>query len=908
MAVSISKYYYYWGKTKKSTKDENQAYHLLPYHCLDVAAVGQTLLSDSNLCSDVSQILDIPTEQLIALFCYCIALHDLGKFSSSFQALFESDSANLIKASPRFPYNAKEFKHDRLGYYFWHSYITSESALNFSLSNLDRRTQRMFRDTLMVLMNCSLGHHGVPINTEALIEFERYIEEHNLVAATEFIQDIEVLFNPDFNVIATKDKNWLANLKLVSWHLAGIAVLADWIGSDRAYFDYQMTYEPLNEYWEKSLLKAKHVVASLDFDKKYPVVAFQSTQQQFGFSPTPLQSWAEQVQVNESPQLFILEDETGSGKTEAALILTHRLMESGAADGFYFGLPTMATSNAMFDRIAEYYQNIFSSNNTPSIVLAHAAREMNKRFHEFKFNSQIKDINYTPDDITATAQCHQWLTDSRKKALLATVGVGTIDQVLLSVLPRRHQSLRVLGLHRKVLIFDEVHAADEYMFELLESLLSLHLHQGGSVILLSATLPLKQRQRLSNIWQNAVGVSDYKLKKKDFPLATKVTINKEPPLEKPIKPNKKVSRKINIDFIHSEDTCIEKLISATNDGSCAVWIRNSVDDALRAYHKVAMRLKNLDKCILFHSRFTLLDRNRIENQVLKAFGKFSASADRQGTLLIATQVFQESLDADTDMMISDICPIDDLIQRVGRLHRHNRDKFGVYQKDISTFRKTPKILLHSPLWDENPDEDWLKSNFLNTHYVYRSPGRLWLGMKKLKELGSITMPDNARDLIEAVYAEDADNEIPEALKKAEQVYLGENRAKAAKANSQLLKWKEHGYSINSAIAWHDDTTDISTRYSDIEIGQAVLVRIVEGDLFPYAGDVPFSVQKSTVKLNYRKYIQNLLKVDEDDKKTKRFMDRFPAAKYQTLWLFEDDKQFTYSKKYGFVEKQILEQQ
>lgn len=445
----ISAYYLYWGKAKKNAKIGSADYHLLPYHSLDVAAIGWELLNTENkLCMDLSCLLELSTEQLRSLFCYCLALHDLGKFSSAFQALYQSDTHNLIKAKSRFPYNAQYFKHDRLGYLFWHEYTKTDSNFNANLAAMDRREKRKVTSALMVLMDCTLGHHGTPINKASLIECKQYTQEENLSAAFYFIHNIEKLLKPDLGVLQIKDEAWLQRLKQVSWHLAGIAVLADWIGSDQEHFEYKSSHVSLDNYWKKAQIKASSALSLLGLQQKFHVAPFQSIQQHFGFKATPLQQWAEEVKIDSSPQLFILEDVTGAGKTEAALALTHRLMESGAADGFYFGLPTMATSNTMFDRVADHYQNMFTEQATPSIVLAHGACEMSERFKEIQWGGSKEDSNYHQKDLTATAQCQQWFSDSRKKALLASVGVGTIDQALLAVLPRKHQSLRVLGLHR----------------------------------------------------------------------------------------------------------------------------------------------------------------------------------------------------------------------------------------------------------------------------------------------------------------------------------------------------------------------------------------------------------------------------------------------------------------------------
>ncbi|MDC2888533.1 CRISPR-associated helicase Cas3' [Psychrosphaera algicola] len=480
-----------------------------------------------------------------------------------------------------------------------------------------------------------------------------------------------------------------------------------------------------------------------------------------------------------------------------------------------------------------------------------------------------------------------------------------MDQALLAVLPRRHQSLRLLGLNRKVLIFDEVHAADEYMFELLESLLALHLHQGGSAILLTATLSFKQRQRLTNIWLNTAGMPLTDLQEQAFPLATRVNLNSEKVvLEQSLESRSDVSREVLVEQLTCVDECIKIILTAVAQNQCVVWVRNSVDDALQAYQKLQGYLAEPQQCILFHSRFVLADRKHIENQVLDTFGKTSTGEIRSGKVLIATQVFQESLDADADVMISDICPIDDLIQRTGRLHRHTRDAKGNYQTGIIDSREQPKLFIHAPEYTDTPKADWLSKSFINTQYVYRSAGRLWLGLRKLLEFGAIRMPEQARDLIEAVYSDEALSQIPECLINQENELFAAERAKAHKAKANLLQWQQFGYCDQSASAWHEDTTDISTRYSDIETVEVLLLKQVEkGNLIPWIKDDKFAVQLSTVKLSKNKYADKLMPIPEQFQPAlEQLQQQYKYLQYMQVWLPELDPDFTYHPATGVSER------
>lgn len=905
-------YFKYWGKAKKDPQQSGADYHLLPYHCLDVAAVGKILLAeDKPLTKDLAEFLEVTPKQLQSLLVFLLALHDLGKFSSSFQRLYSARNSELLNIESCFDYDGKKYRHDRMGLYFWNTLLEDFFEVVLSIDDFNRRTHADMSKNLMVLMNCMLGHHGEPINKQDPQSIKAFTEEQNLIAVREFYIDLIKVLELEFPVEKLAIKAWRRKLELVSWQIAGIAVLADWIGSDRYFFTYKSSPESLNEYWQSAQKIAIKAINSTDLDKAPLVKPFISIKEHFGYIPTPLQQWAENVEIDNSPQLFILEDVTGAGKTEAALALTHRLMDTGSADGFYFGLPTMATSNAMFSRVAKHYLAMLdgTNNKQPSIVLAHGAREMNDVFsgavRDAKFTSKCEDQNYDNTDSTATAQCNQWLADSRKKALLAPVGVGTIDQALLAVLPRRHQSLRLLGLNRKVLIFDEVHAADEYMFELLESLLALHLHQGGSAILLTATLSLKQRQRLTNIWLTTAGHEPKALTEESFPLATHVNLNCEKLIfEQPLASRSDVSREVLVEQLTCVDECINTILNAVAQNKCVVWVRNSVDDALQAFLQLQEHLAEPQQCILFHSRFVLADRKTIESQVLDTFGKTSTGEIRSGKVLIATQVFQESLDADADVMISDICPIDDLIQRTGRLHRHTRDAQGNYQSGIIDSREQPKLYIHAPEYTDTPKADWLSKSFINTQYVYRSAGRLWLGLGKLLELGAIRMPEQARDLIEAVYSDEALLQIPENLINQENELFAAERAKAHKAKANLLKWQQFGYCDQSANAWHEDTTDISTRYSDIETVEVLLLKQDEnGNLLPWINDEKFAVQLSTVKLSKNKYADKLKAMSEQFQTAlAQLQQQYKYIQYMQVWLPELDPDFTYDPTTGFSEK------
>ena len=238
----------------------------------------------------------------------------------------------------------------------------------------------------------AFSHHGDPKALDAASYIQDYAIPDNIRDVFCYIQEVNALLAVPWQTLVARmseDKTQCEQrVKQASWYIAGLMVLADWLGSNEAFFPYlselppaptgptHANTSPFAAYWKTALQHADHALASTQLLQAFQAKPFVSVEAQFNYSPTPLQAWAASVALDDSPQLFILEDQTGAGKTEAALILTQRLMAAGAADGFYFGLPTCATSNAMYQRIADAYLHMFDPAATrPSLVLSHSAAQ-----------------------------------------------------------------------------------------------------------------------------------------------------------------------------------------------------------------------------------------------------------------------------------------------------------------------------------------------------------------------------------------------------------------------------------------------------------------------------------------------------------------------------------------------------
>ncbi|MDM3373916.1 type I-E CRISPR-associated protein Cas7/Cse4/CasC [Citrobacter sp. Cb010] len=457
---------------------------------------------------------------------------------------------------------------------------------------------------------------------------------------------------------------------------------------------------PIEKYWPLALDKAKAALATIP--PPSAVAPFSGIQTLFPFiqQPTPLQQKVLELDIDkDAPQLFILEDVTGAGKTEAALILTHRLMAAGTAQGLYFGLPTMATANAMFDRLSESWLSLYRSGSCPSLVLAHSARGLMDKFNQSIWSTESSGSEELDDKQPLSQGCAAWFADSNKKALLAEVGVGTLDQAMMAVMPFKHNNLRLLGLSDKILLADEIHAYDAYMSRILESLIEHQARSGNSTILLSATLSQQQRDRLVAAFARGAGsrAEAPLLSYDDYPWLTQV-IGQEV-VSQHVATRKEVERSVNVGWLYSEESCIARIERAVSKGKCITWIRNSVDDAIRIYRQLLARGRvQAEHLSLFHSRFAFYDRQRIETQTLSLFGK-GESTQRAGKVLIATQVIEQSLDIDMDEMISDLAPVDLLIQRAGRLQRHIRYRNGRVKGSGQDERDAPELVILAPEWD-----------------------------------------------------------------------------------------------------------------------------------------------------------------------------------------------------------------
>jgi CRISPR-associated endonuclease/helicase Cas3 len=462
--------------------------------------------------------------------------------------------------------------------------------------------------------------------------------------------------------------------------LSGLLIMADWLASNTDYFpliDIQ-EYGTESKYPERVTEAWKRISIPEGWHSEIYQMDDELFQKRFIFPPNEVQTAMYKI-INQctKPGIFILEAQMGIGKTEAAFAGAEVLAARNKAGGIFLGLPTQATSNGLFDRLLSWAQNI-SEQTVSSICLAHSAAEFNDSYNQLMMQGRalVDDVDSDGRDV----EVHPWF-QGNKRALLADFVLGTVDQFLMASLKRKYFMLRHLGLTGKVVIIDECHAYDTYMNQYLEQSLQWMASYGVPVILLSATLPAERRCHLVNCYVKAY--SKYYLRNlkrntaedsenwKDntgYPLLT--WTDGETVKQELISQNT-ISKIVKIESITSLEEMAQKLDWSLKNGGCACVIVNTVQYAQKIFSYLQETITDAE-IALYHAQYIMPHRAEKEKYILSRIGKDSDDKSRYRFVLVGTQVLEQSLDYDADLMITQLCPIDLLFQRIGRLHRHNR--------------------------------------------------------------------------------------------------------------------------------------------------------------------------------------------------------------------------------------------
>ena len=592
--------------------------HAALWHMLDVAAAAQKLILQGPLAA-----LPAPCRNAIL---FLIALHDCGKISNEFRDQIEKGKIPTDHS-----------RHWRL----------SDVILRLNDALVARHLggDPVPREILYAAVS---GHHGRPPLREGrrgLHYQKQAIGSEALADTAALIEALAPIFTP-----ASLDGVTEAEARRLSWLVSGLTVEADWIGSNSEWFPFTKPDLELNHYWTKAQRQAVEALACAGLRQSRPSSEL-LPEALVGGALRPMQAAVAGVALPAGPCLALIEDTTGAGKTEAALILAHRMIVAGKAHGLYYALPTTATADAMFGRLRPMLRRMFKGK--PSLALLHGRRAFSDEFDEVKGNR---------GDAPSDAACAAWIADDRRLSLLAEIGVGTIDQALMAVLPTRFNTLRLAALADRVLIVDEAHAYDPYMEAELQTLLRFHAMLGGSAIVMTATLPQSMRQGFAAAFQAGLAVAESGPFTPSYPalsvIGVKITSHA-------VNPVPATCRSIAVTRLPDTGSAVATVVEGAKKGAACLWVRNAVDDAIAAVAMLRDAGINAD---LLHARFAMTDRLTAEARVLDTFGK--DAINRAGKVLVATQVVEASLDLDFDLMVSDLAPVGALIQRAGRLWRH----------------------------------------------------------------------------------------------------------------------------------------------------------------------------------------------------------------------------------------------
>jgi CRISPR-associated endonuclease/helicase Cas3 len=781
-----------WGKFDQRT----ESIHPLTDHMLDVAACFHAITKIDRIRYALERVagralLDVDILRLCAL----AFLHDVGKANSGFQAKRWLVSLQFTKMGWPAP-----------------SGHTNEALCIFDdeklLLQLPVDEMENWGSACLSLWRASISHHGRPAEGSGLTN-------------TKIWQPVscngEVIYDPAATLgqIGRCLKDWFAGAfepgpalpqTAEFAHLfAGLVQFADWLGSDRRFFPYAETGENRNKWvWER----AEEAVHTIGFDvanwrRVLPTVLDFSAIFQVA-EPRPIQEAMVQTGLG---QLLILESETGSGKTEAALWRFAKLFQAGQVDSLYFALPTRVAATQLYQRTCQFAANLWKGTGQehPLVVRALAGYE-SADGHEIQ--AKLPDFEVLWADHPDEQKAHtRWAAESSKRYLAAPLAVGTIDQALLGALQVRHAHMRHSLLSRSLLVVDEVHASDAYMATLLAHLLKAHLNAGGHALLLSATLGSSARYR----YQRLVA-----------PKASLPTLQQAIDLPYPALTNgaaidgltgtgrsKRVHWQVK-DCIDNPDAIAAFAIDAAKQGAKVLVIRNTVPTALATFRAIeGMAQQSGLQGALFnvngvatvhHSRYSREDRPLLDAAVEQQIGKYR-DKPLQACIVVGTQTLEQSLDIDADLLITDLCPMDVLLQRVGRLHRHDRAP----ENRPENYRQAHAVVL---VPDGHSLEGCLKKSrhglgrFHNGGGIYMDLRILEATRRLISGASSHLIPQDNRELVERATHPEVLQTLAQDLGadwlKHGQDVDGETHAEKVQANLSVLPFGRHFVEIDDS--------------------------------------------------------------------------------------------------------------
>lgn len=534
---------------------------------------------------------------------------------------------------------------------------------------------------------------------------------------------------------------------------AGLVMLADWIGSHQYWFPIVPTC--IAERFEKnsSIIPVLLSSIGLDIEPLRPILrnAGEKFQDRFEFSPLPLQQVIDELNPEDPrSKLIIAESETGSGKTEAALNWFCKLFEAGKVDGMYFALPTRVAARDLYERVNAYVQNWFPDPDSRPVTLL--AVPGYAQVDGYQVKQLIPDSNVAnlwQEDQETLFRERRWAAEIPKRFLAASIAVGTIDQALLSIIQTPHAHLRSVCLDRSLLVVDEVHASDLYMARLLESLLKHHLGIGGKAMLLSATLGSSTANSFVEA-ERATGMIPNLQEAITTPYPLVTLFNGEKLPTSNVGKLKQVKFDIRPFAFSPVDIVEAEIVPALRAGARVLIVMNTVERAVSLFMELE-RHPSICREWLFncqgeicphHGRFSPEDRLVLDTTMRERMGKGSPQGP---VVVVGTQTLEQSLDIDADFLVTDLAPADVLLQRVGRLHRHDRVRPKGYEMERCLVLAPQKGLETALSEKGDVSGEYKKVGFGSVYEDLRS---LELTLRFLKENPELTIPKDNRLFVE----------------------------------------------------------------------------------------------------------------------------------------------------------------
>lgn len=587
---------------------------------------------------------------------------------------------------------------------------------------------------------------------------------------------------------------WEAGPKLPDAHcfvalFAGLVTLADWLGSDTTRFPIEGPYGADRDAWRAA--QAREAAVARGFTPlDTPPAGFEAL---FGNAPYAFQAEAAAADLG---AVALIEAETGSGKTEAALWRWVEMRRRGEVDGLFFALPTRSAAVQLHARVNKAIKALWGKEAPPAVLAVPGYLWAGDAQGQALPGYAVRWDRGEPGGAEDT----RWAAERANRFLAARVAVGTIDQALLAALPVKHALFRASVLARSLLVVDEVHASDAYMTGLLERLLDQHVAVGGRALLLSATLGAAARAKLLKTPVASLAEAEA------LPYPALSGVGSSPRAAVASGGTQKHVHVETAGLIADHDAIAARAVAAARAGAAVLLVRNSVAGAVAVAQAVAALAPDLafrvnDVATLHHGRFAATDRQLLDEAVEKAFGKGRRAA---GRVLVGTQTLEQSLDIDADFLITDLAPMDVLLQRIGRLHRHARDDRGAFGQ--------AQVLVLRP--EERDLTPWLESRRRERHglgHVYPNLIQLEATLRLLEKRPDIAIPRDNRLLVERALHPDALKPIMEAGGAA-WINHGHTLAGGVVADGQ----RAGGVALNLSqpfdrLVFPDDMVDVTTR-------------------------------------------------------------------------------------------------